>query len=104
MKSLDKHQYTCSRTGFGANRAANPSCMQICQDAAYFLDNLLEGMVSHSVPAGAVGDRVDGAGQHDAALVAVCRTLLVLHDLSNKHQNTLLTSHMLNTKPFPKSP
>jgi hypothetical protein len=36
---------------------------------------------AHPVPVGAIGDGVDGAGEHNAALVAVRRPLPILHDL-----------------------
>ena len=67
-------------------------------------DNVCEARVTHSVPAIAIGNGVDGAGQHDAALVAACRTLPVLHDLPKQTQDTLLTSHMHHTWHILQSP
>ncbi len=42
---------------------------------------ILENGNTHPVPVCAIGDGVDGAGQNDAALVAVCCALPILHDL-----------------------
>ena len=65
---------------------------------------MFEGKATHSVPVGAVGDGLDGAGQHNAALIAVCRTLPVLHDLPRQTHDTVLTSNMLKTQPTPTFP
>lgn len=49
------------------------------QLGAEFHDTAVAG--AHPVPVDAIGDGVDGAGQHNAALVAVRRALPILHDL-----------------------